>query len=87
MGAHKIYSGIQGIRDNIWGSLYGDCHELLAKIQEQYFDTLQKSRFFISWATVPHLQVLCKWLATMVAWCIKTIDSWGIEVSEFTWFM
>ena len=30
MGTHKIYSGIQGIRDNISGSLYGDCHELLA---------------------------------------------------------
>ena len=30
MGTHKIYSGIQGVRDNIWGSLYGDCHELLA---------------------------------------------------------
>ena len=30
MGTHKIYSGIQGIRDNILGSLYGDCHELLA---------------------------------------------------------
>ena len=31
MGTHKIYSGIQGIRDNISGSLYGDCHELLAQ--------------------------------------------------------
>ena len=31
MGTHKIYSGIQGIRDNISGSLYGDCHELLAR--------------------------------------------------------
>ena len=31
MGTHKIYSGIQGIRDNISGSLYGDCHELLAE--------------------------------------------------------
>ena len=30
MGTHKIYSGVQGIRDNISGSLYGDCHELLA---------------------------------------------------------
>ena len=30
MGTHKIYSGIQGIRDNMSGSLYGDCHELLA---------------------------------------------------------
>ena len=30
MGTHKIYSSIQGIRDNILGSLYGDCHELLA---------------------------------------------------------
>ena len=30
MGTHKIYSGIQGIRDNISGSLYGDCHEVLA---------------------------------------------------------
>ena len=29
MGTHKIYSGIQGIR----GSLYGDCHELLASLQ------------------------------------------------------
>ena len=32
MGTHKIYSGIQGIRDNISGSLYGDCHELLAAL-------------------------------------------------------
>ena len=32
MGTHKIYSGIQGIRDNISGSLYGDCHELLAPL-------------------------------------------------------
>ena len=32
MGTHKIYSGIQGIRDKISGSLYGDCHELLAKV-------------------------------------------------------
>ena len=32
MGTHKIYSGIQGTRDNISGSLYGDCHELLAEI-------------------------------------------------------
>ena len=32
MGTHKIYSGIPGIRDNISGSLYGDCHELLATI-------------------------------------------------------
>ena len=31
MGTHKIYSGIQGIRDNISGSLHGDCHELLAE--------------------------------------------------------
>ena len=31
MGTHKIYSGIHGIRDSILGSLYGDCHELLAK--------------------------------------------------------
>ena len=30
MDTHKIYSGIQGIRDNISGCLYGDCHELLA---------------------------------------------------------
>ena len=30
MGTHKIYSGIQGIRDNMSRSLYGDCHELLA---------------------------------------------------------
>ena len=30
MGTHKIYSGIQGITDNISGSLYGDCYELLA---------------------------------------------------------
>ena len=28
----SIYSGIQGIRDNISGSLHGDCHELLAEI-------------------------------------------------------
>ena len=34
MGTHKIYSGIQGIRDNISGSLYGDCHELLANCVE-----------------------------------------------------
>ena len=33
MGTHKIYSGIQGIRDNISGSLYGDCHELLANFR------------------------------------------------------
>ena len=31
MGTHKIYSGIQGIRDNISGGLYGDCHELLLR--------------------------------------------------------
>ena len=30
MGTHKIYRGIQ-YRTNILGSLYGDCHELLAK--------------------------------------------------------
>ena len=29
MGTHKIYRGIQ-YRTNILGSLYGDCHELLA---------------------------------------------------------
>ena len=32
MGTQKIYGGIQGIRDNISGSLYGDCHELLARV-------------------------------------------------------
>ena len=42
MGTHKIYSGIQGIWDNISGSLYGDCHELLAgrgvvHVYEKYF--------------------------------------------------
>ena len=31
MGTHKIYRGIQ-YRTNILGSLYGDCHELLAKV-------------------------------------------------------
>ena len=36
MGTHKIYSGIQGIRDNISGSLYGYCHELLAPIATGY---------------------------------------------------
>ena len=35
MGTHKIYSGIQGLRDNISGSLYGDCHELLARHSSQ----------------------------------------------------
>ena len=35
MGTHKIYSGTQGIRDNISGSLYGDCHELLAEIRRK----------------------------------------------------
>ena len=30
MGTHKIYRGIQ-YRTNILGSLYGDCHELLAR--------------------------------------------------------
>ena len=36
MGTHKIYSGIQGIRDNISGSLHGDCHELLAETAMNY---------------------------------------------------
>ena len=43
MGTHKIYSGIQGIRDNIWGSLYGDCHELLALLKEQMIIPVQKT--------------------------------------------
>ena len=43
MGTHKIYSGIQGIRDNIWGSLYGDCHELLALLKEQMIIAVPKT--------------------------------------------
>ena len=35
MGTHKICSGIQGTRDSISGSLYGDCHELLARLQRR----------------------------------------------------
>ena len=41
MGTHKIYSGIQGIRDNISGSLYGDCHELLALNGDKYEYTIR----------------------------------------------
>ena len=39
MGTHKIYSGIQGIRDNVSGSLYGDCHELLAASRDAIHST------------------------------------------------
>ena len=47
MGTHKIYSGIQGIRDNISGSLYGDCHELLAQLFTYFLNMFIKRQFAV----------------------------------------
>ena len=57
------------------------------KIQEPILPYLKIVVSYFLVFTIPRLQVLCKWLAIMVAWCTKTIGSWGIEVSEFTWFI